>query len=173
MTQDYGFAVREMLRDQLTEPVPGLWLQLPLELAEHPGLQETVFDALASQRTTVQHSRGRRYTTLAQLQRQSLEDLSRGHGEAGGHFREVTIGEARCKDLVLMARLLVEQNAMLEAAHDLGMDHPADRAACRTLFRASLEALEDFDRRLESGMALAEALAIEILLESVAGGVSR
>jgi len=87
-----------------------------------------------------------------------------------GEERHVTFAELRCQDLVLMARLLVEQGAMLEAAHDLGMDHPANRDACRALFRASLESLELFDRKLSAGMSLAEALAVEVLLESLTTG---
>jgi hypothetical protein len=38
------------------------------------------------------------------------------------------------------------------------------------LFRASLDSLELFDRKLSAGMSLAEALAVEILLESLTTG---
>jgi hypothetical protein len=170
MTQDYGFAVREMLREQIGDPVPGLWVQSPLASDRHPSVEEAIFETLARQRMAVRNARGRRFTILAELQRKALEDLTQAQAETGLGERHVTFAELRCQDLVLMARLLVEQDAMLEAAHELGMEHPADRTACRVLFRASLDALEPFDKRLGSGMALAEAAAIEILLESLTTG---
>ena len=77
------------------------------------------------------------------------------------------MAEARCRDLALIARLLVEQEAMREAAHDLGDDHPADLTACRLLYWAAEESLEAFDKKLEAGQPLSEALAAEVLLESV------
>ena len=76
-------------------------------------------------------------------------------------------------DMVLMARVLMEQEAMREAAHELGDDHPADLTACRMLYWAAEEALEGFDRRLEAGLPLAEALAVEVLVESVPSSVER
>jgi hypothetical protein len=170
MTQDYGFAVREMLREQLDEPIPGLWIQSPVGTDQHPSTSEAIFETLARQRMTVRNSRGRHFTILAQLQGCALEDLAHAQTETGLGERHVTFAELRCQDLVLMARLLVEQGAMLEAAHSLGMDHPANRDACRALFRASLDSLEMFDRKLSSGMSLAEALAVDILLESLTMG---
>jgi len=170
MTQDYGFAVREMLREQLEDPIPGLWIQSPLGTNEHPSVSEAIFETLARQRMSVRNAHGRHFTVLAQLQGCALEDLAHAQTETGLGERHVTFAELRCQDLVLMARLLVEQGAMLEAAHDLGMDHPANRDACRALFRASLESLELFDRKLSAGMSLAEALAVEVLLESLTTG---
>lgn len=170
LTQDYNFSVREMLREQVGDPVPGLWIQSPLGTGQHPSTEEAIFETLARQRMAVRNSRGRRYTVLAELQRKALEDLTQAQGETGLGERHVTFAELRCQDLILMARLLVEQEAMMEAAHELGMDHPADRTACRTLFRASLESLEPFDKRLAAGMNLGEALAIDILLESLTMG---
>ena len=82
------------------------------------------------------------------------------------------MAEARCRDLALMARLLMEQEAMREAAHEMGDDHPADLTACRLLYWAAEEVLEAFDRRLDAGEPLAEALAVEILLESVPSSVT-
>jgi hypothetical protein len=173
MTGDTVFAVQEMVRGQLGRPVPGLWPHIAPEVAEHPGLQEAVYAALAAQRDEVRRAPGRRHTLLALLQQASLRDLAmaQGRGEAG--FRDAIIGESRCRDLALMARLLVEQDAMREAAHDLGDDHPADLTACRMLYWAAEEAVEAFDRRLADGQSLAEALAVEILLESVPSSVER
>ena len=87
---------------------------------------------------------------LALLQQAALRDLtvSRPKGTAG--FRETLIAEARCRDLALIARLLIEQEAMCETAHELGDDHPADLTACRLLYWAAEEALEGFDRKLEA-----------------------
>jgi hypothetical protein len=167
MTGDTVFAVQEMVRGQLSRPVPGLWQQVPLEIAEHAGLQESLYAALASQREEVRKAHTRRFTMLALLQQAALRDLTlaRQRGIAG--YRDVSVSEARSRDLALIGRLLIEQEAMREAAHELGDDHPADLTACRVLYWAAEESLEEFDRKLEAGMSLAEALAIEVLLESV------
>jgi hypothetical protein len=167
MTGDTVFAVQEMVRSQLSRPVPGLWPQVPLEIVEHPGLQESLYAALAAQRDEVRRAHTRRFTMLALLQQAALRDLTvaQSLGQAG--YRDVTVSESRCRDLALMARLLIEQEAMREAAYDLGDDHPADLTACRMLYWAAEESLEAFDRKLEAGLPLAEALAAEVLLESV------
>ncbi|MEO8138502.1 MAG: hypothetical protein ABI742_02590 [Gemmatimonadota bacterium] len=167
MTGDTVFAVQEMVRSQLSRPVPGLWQQVPLEIAEHPGLQESLYAALAAQRDEVRRAHTRRFTMLALLQQAALRDLTVGQQQGQPGYREVSIAEARCRDLALIARLLIEQEAMREAAHDLGDDHPADLTACRMLYWSAEESLEAFDRKLEAGMPLAEALAAEVLLESV------
>jgi hypothetical protein len=167
MTGDTVFAVQEMVRGQLGRPVPGLWQQVPLEIAEHPGLQESLYAALAAQRDEVRRAHTRRFTMLALLQQAALRDLTVAQQQGPAGYREVSIAEARCRDLALMARLLIEQESMREAAHDLGDDHPADLTACRMLYWAAEESLESFDRKLEAGMPLAEALAAEVLLESV------
>lgn len=167
MTGDTVFAVQEMVRGQLGRPVPGLWQQVPLEIAEHPGLQESLYAALAAQRDEVRRAHTRRFTMLALLQQAALRDLTVGQQQGQAGYREVSVAEARCRDLALMARLLIEQEAMREAAHDLGDDHPADLTACRMLYWAAEESLESFDKKLEAGMPLAEALAAEVLLESV------
>jgi hypothetical protein len=167
MTGDTVFAVQEMVRGQLGRPVPGLWQQVPLEVAEYPGLQETVFAALATQRDEVRRAHGRRFTMAALLQQASLRDLSVAQRHGAACYREAAVAEARCRDLALIARLLVEQEAMREAAHELGDDHPADLTACRLLYWAAEESLEVLDRKLEAGQPLAEALAVEVLLESV------
>lgn len=172
MTGDTVFAVQEMVRGQLGRPVPGLWQQMPMEVAEHPGLQEAVHAALAAQRDEVRRGQSRRYTMLALLQQAALRDLTLAQQKGANGFREVTVAEARCRDLVLMSRLLIEQDAMREAAHDLGDDHPADLTACRLLYWAAEEALEGFDRKLEIGQPLAEALSPEILIESVPTSVT-
>jgi len=171
MTGDTVFAVQEMVRGQLARPVPGLWQQLPLDLVEHPGLQEAIYSALAAQRDEVRRAHTRRYTMLGLLQQAALRDLTLAQQQGGRGLREIAIAEARCRDLTLIARLLVEQDAMREAAHDLGDDHPADLTACRLLYWAAEEALEQLDRKLEAGQVLAEALAPEILLESVPSSV--
>jgi hypothetical protein len=173
MTGDTVFAVQEMVRGQLGRPVPGLWHQVPLEIAEHPGLQESMAAALTAQREEVRRAPGRRYTLLALLQQASLRDLTLSQRQGPEGYRGVTIAEARCRDLALMARVLIEQDAMREAAHELGDEHPADLTACRLLYWAAEEALEGLDRRLEAGMPLAEALAVEVLVESVPSSVER
>lgn len=167
MTGDTVFAVQEMVRGQLSRPVPGLWQHMPLDVGQFPGLQEAVYAALAAQRDEVRRSYGRRFTMLALLQQAALRDLTVAHERGSAGYREVTVAEARCRDLALMARLLIEQEAMREAAYELGEDHPADLTACRSLYWAAEEALEAFDLKLESGQPLAEALAVEILLEAV------
>jgi hypothetical protein len=172
MTGDTVFAVQEMVRGQLGRPVPGLWQQVPLEVAEYPGLQESVFSALAAQRDEVRRAQNRRFTMLALLQQAALRDLSTAQAQGSVANREATVSEARCRDLMLIARLLIEQEAMREAAHELGDDHPADLTACRLLYWAAEEALETLDRKLAMGTQLAEALAVEVLLESVPSSVT-
>jgi hypothetical protein len=171
MSGDTVFAVQEMVRGQLGRPVPGLWQQVPLEVAQYPGLQEAVFSSLAAQRDEVRRAQNRRFTMLALLQQAALRDLNLAQRQGSAAFRDATVAEARCRDLVLIARLLIEQEAMREAAHELGDDHPADLTACRLLYWAAEEALEPFDRRLEIGVPFAEALAVEVLLESVPSNV--
>lgn len=171
MTGDTIFAVQEMVRGQLGRPVPGLWQQVPMEVAEYPGLQESVFAALAAQRDEVRRAQTRRYTMLSLLQQGALRDLTVARQSGSPRYREMIVAEARCRDLALTARLLIEQDAMRETAHELGDDHPADLTACRLLYWAAEEALEVFDRKLESGVPLAEALAVEVLLESVPSSV--
>lgn len=172
MTGDTVFAVQEMVRGQLGRPVPGLWQQVPLEVAEYPGLQEAVFSALAAQRDEVRRAQNRRFTMLALLQQAALRDLSTAQAQGSAANRDASVSEARCRDLMLIARLLIEQEAMREAAHELGDDHPADLTACRLLYWAAEEALETLDRKLSMGIQLAEALAVEVLLESVPSSVT-
>ncbi len=173
MTGDTVFAVQEMVRGQLGRPVPGLWSQVPVEITEYPGLSEAVHSALTSQRDEVRRALGRRFTMLALLQQAALRDLTVAQQHGAPRYREAIIAETRCRDLILMARLLIEQEAMREAAFELGDDHPADLTACRMLYWSAEEALEAFDRRLTSGMPLAEALAVEVLVESVPSSVER
>jgi len=172
MTGDTVFAVQEMVRGQLGRPVPGLWQQVPLEVAEYPGLQEAVFAALAAQRDEVRRAQSRRFTMLALLQQAAFRDLGTAQRQGSAAYRDATVSEARCHDLTLTARLLIEQDAMREAAHELGDDHPADLTACRLLYWAAEEALEIFDRKLAMGIQLAEAVAVEVLLESVPSSVT-
>lgn len=172
MTGDTVFAVQEMVRGQLGRPVPGLWQQLPLDLAGHPGLQEAIHGSLTVQRDEVRRAHPRRFMMVALLQQAGLRDLTVARAKGAEGFREHAVAEARCRDLELIARLLVEQEAMREAAHELGDDHPADLTACRLLYWAAEETLEAFDRKLEAGEPLAEALAVEILLESLPSSVT-
>ena len=171
MTGDTIFAVQEMVRGQLGRPVPGLWQQLPFEVAGYPGLQEAMHLAFAAQRDEIRRAHGRRFTMLALLQQAALRDLSVAQHQGTAGYRDVTLAEARCRDLALIARLLIEQDAMREAAHELGDDHPADLTACRLLYWAAEESLEAFDKKLEAGQPLSEALAAEVLLESVPSNV--
>lgn len=171
MTGDTVFAVQEMVRGQLSRPVPGLWQQVPLEVAQYPGLQEAVFGTLAAQRDEIRRAQGRRFTMVGLLQQAALRDLTVAERQGSAGYRDAVIAEARCRDLVLIARLLLEQEAMREAAHELGDDHPADLTACRLLYWAAEEVLETFDHKLNQGVPLAEALAVDVLLESVPSNV--
>ena len=51
MTGDTVFAVQEMVRNQLARPIPGLWNQIPLNLAEQPARQEELTLALEAMST--------------------------------------------------------------------------------------------------------------------------
>lgn len=172
MTGDTVFAVQEMVRGQLGRPVPGLWQHMPHDVVGQPGLQELIHSALTAQRDEVRRAQTRRFTMLALLQQAALRDLNLAQDKGHRGLREAAVAEARCRDLALMARLLVEQEAMREAAHEMGDDHPADLTACRLLYWAAEETLEAFDRKLDAGEPLAEALAVEILLESVPSSVT-
>lgn len=172
MTGDTVFAVQEMVRGQLGRPVPGLWQHMPLDVVGHAGLQELIHGSLTAQRDEVRRAHSRRFTMLALLQQAALRDLSVAQGKGPSGYPEAAVAEARCRDLALMARLLIEQEAMREAAHEMGDDHPADLTACRLLYWAAEEVLEAFDRKLDAGEPLAEALAVEILLESVPSSVT-
>jgi hypothetical protein len=171
MTGDTVFSVQEMVRGQLGRPVPGLWQQVPIDVTQFPGLQESICAATTAQRDEVRRAQSRRFTMVSLLQQAALRDLTAAQRQGQAGFRDVVVAESRCRDLLLIGRLLVEQEAMREAAHELGDDHPADLTACRLLYWAAEEALESFDRRLEAGVPLAEALAVEVLLESVPSSV--
>ena len=77
------------------------------------------------------------------------------------------VAEASYKHLVLIARMLVEQNAMREALHRLGADSEADDMIVTSLRRASDIVLNELDVRLEGGMLLQDALEVEMLIESL------
>jgi hypothetical protein len=164
-TGDCEFALREMMRDQLDRPIPGLCLALPLRLAEEPVLQQEIFEALAMQRDEIRRARGRVFGALAGLQQATLNGLARSGREPA--FSEVTRAEACCKDLMLVARLLVEQAAIREAAHLLGRDQPLNIDACRALLKSSDSAMSEFDLKLEAGWPLQRILMVEILVESL------
>ncbi|MEP6573124.1 MAG: hypothetical protein ABJD11_10530 [Gemmatimonadota bacterium] len=164
-TGDCEFALREMLRDQLERPIPGLCLTLPRRLADEPALQQEIFEALAVQREEIRRSHGRIFGALAGLQQAILNSLARAGSEPA--FGQITLAEARCKDLMLVARLLVEQAAIHEAAHDCGRDHPLDLRLCKILLKASDGTLAEFDLKLEAGWPLQRILMVEILVESL------
>jgi hypothetical protein len=124
--------------------------------------------ALSEQRERLRRSSRGRYTQLAMLQQSALLALAQAQLAATSTTVafDVIIAEARCQDLVRIAQLVIEQEAMREAAYELGDDHPADLEACRGLYLAAEEAIAGFEERLQSGQSLAEALAVEILLEA-------
>jgi len=167
-TGDAGFAVQEMVRSQLSRPLPGFWYHLPLAVRQLPGLMEAIDGALSEQRERFRRSGRGRFTQLATLQQSALLALAQAQLAATGTATsfEVIIAEARCQELIRTAQLVVEQDAMREAAYELGDDHPADLDACRGLYFAAEEAVADFDEKVQTGQSLAEAFAVDILLEA-------
>jgi hypothetical protein len=167
-TGDSEFAVQEMVRGQLARPLPGSWHYYPLAIRQVPGLMAAIEVALAEQREQVRGSCRGRYTLLAMLQQTALLALAQAQLGSAGATRswDVIIAEARCRELVRLAQLQVEQDAMREAAHTLGDDHPADLNACHELYLAAEDATAGFEERVQAGKSLAETFAVEILLEA-------
>jgi hypothetical protein len=167
-TGDAAFAVQEMVRSQLARPLPGIWHHLPLAVRQLPGLMDAIDHALSEQRERLRRASRGRYTQLAMLQQSALLALAQAQLAATSTSVsfDVIIAEARCQDLVRTAQLVVEQDAMREAAYELGDDHPADLEACHGLYLAAEEAIAGFEEKLQAGHSLAEALAVDILLEA-------
>jgi len=167
-TGDATFAVQEMVRGQLSRPLPGFWHSIPLAVRQLPGLMDAIDRALADQRERLRQSSRGRYTQLATLQQSALLALAQSQLAATGTTAsfDVLIAEARCQDLIRTAQLLVEQDAMREAAYQLGDDHPADLDACHGLYLAAEEAVADFEEKIHAGESLAEIFAVDILLEA-------
>jgi hypothetical protein len=168
LTGDCQFAVRAMLEDQLNRPMPGLWLALPVSVSEDPRVQRELTDAIGWQRAAIQRSPGRVFTAIAGLYEVAIQRVLEIGDSPNGSLTDLLIAEACCGDLLLVARLLVEQQAMMEARYHLGQDRIPDRALVRALRYAGDAVLFELDPKLQSGVPLHEALAAEILLETLA-----
>ncbi len=166
-TGDHAFAIQEMLRVHHEWPIPGLWEALRGEDREEPEVQQAIREALGEQRQDYLRGRRTPFTTLATLQRDVIGWLRRPELGLPGENLEVVVTEACYKNLVLAGRMLLEQAAMRECLYDLGSDREADEAMVTLLRRASDRALFDLDSRLEGGVLLEEAFAVEMLLESL------
>jgi hypothetical protein len=80
------------------------------------------------------------------------------------------VAEACYKNVVLTARMLVEQQAMREALHAFGVHRSADDIMVSTMRRSSDIVLGDLDSKLETGMLLEDALAPDIVIEGLNSG---
>lgn len=166
-TGDYAFAVQEMLRVHHEWPIPGLWEALRGAESDEPEAQQAIREVLAEQRQDYLRGRRSPFATLAALQRDVIGWLRRPELGLPGEELEVVVTEACYKNLVLAGRMLLEQSAMRECLYQLGSDRTADEAMVTLLRRASDRVLFDLDSRLEGGVLLEEAFAVEILLESL------
>ncbi len=167
LTGDCEFAVKAMLADQLERPMPGLWLALPVSLTEDPKVQRQLIKELGAQRRVIQQARGRVFTTISDLYEAAIQRVVAVGDRADSSLTDLLVAEACCGDLLLVARLLVEQLAMLEARHHFGDERAPDRALVRALRYAGDAVLFELDPKLQSGVPLDEVLGPEIVLESL------
>jgi hypothetical protein len=166
-TGDHVFAVQEMLREHHEWPIPGLWDSLKTEPSDEVTVQQSVRDALAEQRVAFRRGRNNPYTTLAQLQTEALAWMRGPRLGLPSEMATAAVAEACYKNVVLTARMLIEQQAMREALHSFGIHRSADDVMVTTMRRASDLVLSDLDSKLETGMLLEDGLAAEILIESL------
>jgi hypothetical protein len=166
-TGDHVFAVQEMLREHHEWPIPGLWDSLKTEQPDDVALLQAVRDALAEQRVNFRRGRAYPFTTLARIQNEAVALMREPRLGLPSEATNAAVAEACYKNAVLAARMLVEQHAMREALHSFGVHRSADDVMVTTMRRASDLVLGDLDSRLEMGMPLEEALAPEILIESL------
>lgn len=167
MTGDCEFAVQAMLADQLERPMPGLWLALPVSLTEDPKVQRQLIKEIGTQRRAIQQAKGRVFTTISDLYETAIRRVVAVGDRPESSLTDLLVAEACCGDLLLVARLLVEQQAMLEARHHFGDSRAPDRALVRALRYAGDAVLFELDPKLQSGVPLDEVLGPEIVLESL------
>lgn len=167
---DHVFAVQEMLREHHEWPIPGLWDALKTEKRDDVTVQQAIRDSLAEQRVGFRRGRSRPCTTLAQLQGEALTCMREPRIGLPSEVCTAAVAEACFKNMVLTARMLIEQHAMREALHSFGIHRSADDVMVTTMRRASDLVLGDLDAKLETGMLLEDALAAEILIESLNSG---
>ena len=166
-TRDYSFALQEMLREHYEWPVPGLWDALRVNPNGGDEAELAIREALADQRLQYLTGRKRPFNALVRLQTDALERIRAPRLGLPQEVAAGAIGEACYKHLVLLTRMLVEQSAMREALHRLGADREADDMLVTSLRRASDIALTELDLKLESGMLLEDALAVELVIEDL------
>lgn len=166
-TGDHVFAVQEMLREHHEWPIPGLWDSLKAEPRDDVTVQHAIREALGEQRVAFRRGRNHPLSTLTQLQNEVLAWMREPKLGLPSEASTAAIAEACYKNLVLTARMLVEQVAMREALHAFGLHRAADEIMVTTMRRASDLVLSDLDAKLESGMLLEDALAPDLLIESL------
>ena len=169
-TGDHVFSVQEMLREHHEWPIPGLWDALKTEQQDEVTVNQAIRDALAEQRITFRRGRQASFTTLARLQNEALGWMREPRLGLPSEILSAAVAEACYKNVVLTARMLVEQAAMREALHAFGIHRSADDIMVTTMRRASDLVLSDLDTKLETGMLLEDAMAAEILIESLNSG---
>jgi hypothetical protein len=169
-TGDHVFAVQEMLREHHEWPIPGLWDSLKAEQQDEVTIHQAIRDALAEQRVNFRRGRNSPFTTLAKLQNEALAWMREPRLGLPSENCTAAVAEACYKNVVLTARMLVEQQAMREALHSFGIHRSADDVMVTTMRRSSDIVLGDLDAKLETGMLLEDALAPEIVIESLNSG---
>lgn len=166
-TGDHVFAVQEMLREHHEWPIPGLWDSLKAEPRDDTTVQQAIREALGEQRVMFRRGRNRPLSSLAQQQNEVLAWMREPKIGLPSEASTGAVAEACYKNLVLTARMLVEQLAMREALHAFGIHRAADEIMVTTMRRASDLVLSDLDAKLETGMLLEDALAPDLLIESL------
>lgn len=166
-TGDHVFAVQEMLREHHEWPIPGLWDSLKTEQRDDVSVHQAIRDSLAEQRVNFRRGRTQPFTTLARLQGEALAWMREPRIGLPSEATTAAVAEACYKNVVLTARMLMEQHAMREALHAFGIHRSADDIMVTTMRRASDLVLGDLDAKLEAGMLLDDALASELLIESL------
>jgi hypothetical protein len=171
LTGDFVFALQAMLEDQLGHPIPGLWISVPIGVPDPANIQEQLAEALGSQRLELANARRDRrpFTALAGLHQAALNRVLWVAQSDEATLKELLIAEACCADLLLVARVWVEQQAMAEAKLLHGPDRVVDAGLVRSLRYASEAALLEFDPQIQSGIPLQIIFAPEILVESLGG----
>lgn len=167
-TGDHVFAVQEMLREHHEWPIPGLWDALKTEPRDDVTVHQAIRDALSEQRVAFRRGRNAPFTTLARLQNEALGWMKEPRLGLPSEAVTSAVAEACYKNVVLTARMLVEQQAMREALHNYGIHRSADEIMVTTMRRASDLVLADLDGKLETGILLEDAVAPDILIESLA-----
>lgn len=166
-TGDHVFAVQEMLREHHEWPIPGLWDSLKSEPRDDASVHQAIRESLGEQRVAFRRGRSQPLTTIAKQQSEVLAWMREPKLGLPSEASTAAVAEACYKNLVLTARMLVEQQAMREALHAFGIHRAADEIMVTTMRRASDLVLSELDSKLETGMLLEDAVAADILIESL------